>query len=168
MIKKFQDVYASVFLIGVAVIMYMATYNIQALTVSNIGADFMPRLIAISLFILSTIMLIGAIKKLKTPDHSKVIEEEESETEDEGANQKINIWSVVATIGLMIGYVYLLPTIGFLIMTTVYLFLQMIVLADKAYRRITLFIVISIISSAAIYFLFKSVFYLRLPAGILG
>lgn len=166
MIQRNHDAFASVFLLAVSVLMFIATYNIQQMTVSAIGADFAPRLVAGGLFILSFIMLITSIRKQKNP----AAQAEEESDEDTEADQSVPISkkSVLLTIGLLIGYVALIPIIGFLLMTVVYLFLQMYILAEKSQRRIVLFLVISVISSGVIYYCFKNIFYLRLPAGILG
>jgi hypothetical protein len=166
MLNHRKDLYASIFLLIVSIIMFTATFYIQALTVSNIGADFAPRLVAIGIFVLSLILLVNSIRKLKNPQAVVVVEEEEEEEEEE--DQPISKKSVAATIALLIGYVALIPILGFLITTAVYLFLQMYVLAEKAQRNIVLFVITSIVSSGVIYYCFKSIFHLRLPAGILG
>lgn len=170
MFKLSKDVYASVFLMAVSIVMYVATYNIKALTVSKIGADFMPKLVAIAIFILSLVLLINSVKQLKKSKDSNQneLEADKDEDEQEGENRRISPLSVIITIILLIAYISLLKSIGFLIMTTVYLFLQMYLLADKRERRVPLFFGISVISSVAVYVCFKSVFHLMLPAGILG
>lgn len=166
MVKSYKDIYASVFLIAVSVVMFIATYSIQKLTVSNIGADFAPRLVAIGIFILSLFLLFNSIKQLKNPQN--VVAVDEKEEEEERGSQPISKLSVVGTLGLLIGYVGFMPLIGFPIMTAIYLFLQMYLLAEKAHRNITLFLIISVVSSGLIYYCFKSIFHLRLPSGILG
>ncbi|MDV2682877.1 tripartite tricarboxylate transporter TctB family protein [Alkalihalophilus lindianensis] len=166
MLKLSNDGVASVFLLAISVLMFVATYSIQQMTVSNIGADFAPRLVAVGLFILSVILLITSIRKQKNP--KATLEEEVEEDEEIDASQPISKKSVLLTTGLLIGYVALIPIIGFLLMTAIYLFLQMYVLAEKSHRNIVLFLVVSIVSSGLIYYCFKSIFYLRLPAGILG
>jgi hypothetical protein len=166
MLRKSKDFYASVFLLVFSIIMYIASYSIKMLTVSKIGAEFMPRIVAVAVFILSIILLINSIKEMKRPKQE--IESLEDEDEQEDANKKVSPLSVIITIGLMIGYVTLLKPVGFLIMTAVYLFLQMYVLADKAERRVPLFLGVSVISSVAVYYCFKSIFHLMLPTGILG
>ncbi|RKL65456.1 hypothetical protein CR203_20480 [Salipaludibacillus neizhouensis] len=165
MVKKYKDIYASVFLLVVSVIMFIATFSIQKLTVSKIGADFAPKLVAIGIFILSLILLINTIKQVKNPQ-AVVVDNEDDD--DEKGNQPISKLSVLGTLGLLIGYVALMPLIGFPIMTAIYLFLQMYLLAEKAHRNITLFLIISVVSSGVIYYCFKSIFHLRLPSGILG
>ena len=166
MVKQKKDLYASLFLLIVSIVMFIATYSIQALTVSNIGADFAPRLVAIAIFALSLILLYNSIKQLKNPHMAVSIEEDEDEEED--TNKPMSKKSVIATVALLVGYVALIPMIGFLLMTAVYLFLQMYLLAEKAQRNLVLFLVVSVVSSGVIYYCFKTIFHLRLPAGILG
>lgn len=163
-----KDIFASAFLIFFSIVMYIASNSIIKLTVSKVGADFVPKLIAIGMLILSVFYLISSVKqqiKSKSEAASKITPEKENNTEDK---KKISPLSVLTTVGLLVLYIALLPYIGFLITTTVYLFFQMYVLAAKTERRIVLFIGISIGTSILIYFIFKYVFYLMLPTGILG
>jgi len=53
--------------------------------------------------------------------------------------------------------------IGFLIMTSLYLFGQMLILASSEHRKPVMFLFISVISAAAIYYTFVEVFQLMLP-----
>jgi putative tricarboxylic transport membrane protein len=168
MIRINKDIVASAFLILLSAVMFAASNNIMKLTVSKVGADFAPKLVAIGIFILSVFYLINSIKQLKSSNGEAAEELEQGADVDKTEKKKISPMSVLATIGLLILYVALLPTIGFLITTVVYLFLQMYLLADKKERKIPLFLVTSVVTSVFVYFIFKSVFYLMLPAGILG
>lgn len=168
MIRINKDIIASAFLILLSIVMYIASNSIIKLTVSQVGADFVPKLVAIGILILSIFYLIQSIKQQRVSKKeidSKTTNEEETSTEEK---RKISPLNVLATVSLLVLYVALLPYIGFLITTTVYLFFQMYFLAAKTERKIPLFVGISIVSSVLIYFIFKSVFYLMLPAGILG
>ncbi|WP_202080881.1 tripartite tricarboxylate transporter TctB family protein [Caldalkalibacillus salinus] len=172
---KYQDVVASISLLLFSIVLFSATFHIQQLTVSEIGADFVPRLVSIGIFILSLILLIQTLKKPEANEGHKVNDYHQETTpvgekadEDTTSDTQGSPWSVVPTLVLLLGYVYLLPYVGFLIMTTVYLFLQMLVMAEKTQRRLPLFLMTSIIASVSIYYCFKSVFHLRLPSGILG
>ena len=168
MLRLSRDIYASAFLITVSIVMYIASNSIKKLTVSKIGADFAPKLVAIGILILSIFYLINSIKQQKV-SQTKTREDVKTEVDlKKSEKEKISPASVIATIGLLALYITLIPHIGFLIMTAVYLFFQMYLLADKQERKIPLFIGISIITSVFVYFIFKSVFYLMLPAGILG
>jgi putative tricarboxylic transport membrane protein len=76
--------------------------------------------------------------------------------------------AVVGTFVLMAGYAALLPMVGFMITTAVYLFLQINILAENQHRKPVLFGIISVVTSVSVYYLFVMVFHLMLPAGILG
>ena len=162
-----KDIFASVFFIFFSITMFFASNSIIKLTVSRIGADFAPKLVAVGIFILGIFYLITSIKKQKQMNNlaDTKTSEKESSTEEK---KKISPLSVLLTVGLLVLYVVLMPTIGFLITTAVYLFFQMYLLAAKVERKIPLFVIISVVTSVTVYYLFKSVFYLMLPAGILG
>jgi putative tricarboxylic transport membrane protein len=168
MIRLNKDLFASAFLILISVVMYAASNSIKKLTVSKIGADFAPKLVAIAIFILSIFYLINSVKQLKGSTTEKAIEMDTGAKKDQEGKKKVSPLSVIGTMGLLGLYITLLPIIGFLITTVVYLFAQMYLLADKKERKIPLFLVTSVITSVFVYFIFKSVFFLMLPAGILG
>jgi putative tricarboxylic transport membrane protein len=168
MIRVNKDIVASAFLILFSAVMYAASNNIMKLTVSKVGADFAPKLVAIGIFILSVFYLINSIKQLKGSSGGETGELEQEDDGDQKEKKKISPLSVFATVGLLVLYVALLPIIGFLITTVVYLFAQMYLLADKKERKIPIFIVTSVVTSVVVYFIFKSIFFLMLPAGILG
>ncbi|MFD2212654.1 tripartite tricarboxylate transporter TctB family protein [Metabacillus endolithicus] len=163
-----KDIYASVFFIVFSIVMFIASNSIIKLTVSRLGADFAPKLVAVGIFILSIFYLITSLKKQKQDNNQAVSKKTEEEKGSTNEKKKISPLSVLLTVGLLVLYVVLMPTIGFLITTVVYLFFQMYFLAAKSERRIPLFVGISIVTSVSVYYLFKSVFYLMLPAGILG
>jgi putative tricarboxylic transport membrane protein len=168
MIRINKDIVASAFLILFSAVMFAASNNIMKLTVSKVGADFAPKLVATGIFILSVFYLINSIKQLKGSGGEEAGELEQGADEEKKEKKKISPMSVLATVGLLVLYVALLPAIGFLITTVVYLFVQMYLLADKKERKIPLFLVTSVVTSVFVYFIFKSVFHLMLPAGILG
>jgi putative tricarboxylic transport membrane protein len=71
------------------------------------------------------------------------------------------------TFVLIFLYLALLEPLGFLLSTAVYLFFQFIVLSRKK-PNLPLYGLLSISTSAIVYYLFVKVFILFLPAGILG
>ena len=80
--------------------------------------------------------------------------------------------TVLKTLGLIIAYVAFLDSVGFPIMTVVYLFMQFIVLkpiAKKAtYLTYLMYGVIAILTSAAVFMTFRYAFDMMLPAGLLN
>jgi len=162
MVKKYGDIYASLFLMISAVVLYISTFSIKMLTVSKIGSAFAPQLVAIGIFIFSGILLRNSLKELKNKDTK------ENSNAQEGDNPQINYACLLGSVALMIVYLLLLNSVGFLIMTTGYIVLQISLLADKSERNILKFFIIAVISSVAIYYIFRSIFHVMLPSGILG
>ncbi|MGH2316393.1 tripartite tricarboxylate transporter TctB family protein [Planococcus sp. SE5232] len=166
MVAKYEDVFSGIFLLIVSVIMFFTAYSFEALTTSLVGPAFMPQIIAIVMAIFSVVIAVGGFRK------SKIIPEEKNSPEQHKeeliVTEKRSYKPVLISLGLMIGYVILLPYIGFLIMTVIYIFLQMLILSHITHRKIWLFLLISIVTSATIYYLFRNVFYVMLPTGIIG
>ena len=71
------------------------------------------------------------------------------------------------TMGLIIVYALLMKSVGFIITTFVYMMAQMFILREGK-KNWLLMVVISLIMSVGIYFLFTRVFNIMLPAGILS
>ncbi|HSX70865.1 MAG TPA: tripartite tricarboxylate transporter TctB family protein [Pseudomonas sp.] len=77
--------------------------------------------------------------------------------------------TVLLTLGLILGYMALLGTVGFPIMTVVYLYLQFLVLIPAGHKaRHIAYLLIAVSCSAAIFLLFREAFDLMLPAGPLN
>jgi flagellar biosynthesis component FlhA len=161
MIRKYGDVIAGGFLIGLSTYIFIASFGIKMLTASRIGSAFVPQVTSVLLAIAGAFILINGIKKVKAND-VKV------EQGNDSKEKPIKIYSVIATLVSIFLYILLLEDIGFLIMTALYLFIQFYILASKSERNIPIFIVTAVVISGCIYFIFANVFQLMLPSGILG
>ncbi len=165
MIDKYRDIISGTFLAVLAVVLYISTFSIKKLVDMNIGSDFMPKLCAILLFFLSLGVIYKGFLKLKTYVPAAVSDEEK-------AKKIKSLKSVCLSIFLILLYASFLQSIGFLITTTLYLFVNFILLypEDKKLtsKNITSFCIIAVASSAVIYFSFVKGFQLMLPSGILG
>lgn len=79
---------------------------------------------------------------------------------------------MVGTFLILVCYALLIDKIGFIILTTIYLFLQILLLLPKDLLKVKKYIfitaVVSIIVPLSLYFLFYKVFGIFLPMGILG
>lgn len=166
MVAKYEDVFSGVFLLVVSVIMFITSFSFEALTTSLVGPAFMPQIIAIVMAIFSVIIAVSGFKKSKSA--IEPINAPEEVEEELIVTEKKSYKPVLISLALMIGYVALLSYVGFLIMTVVYIFLQMLLLSHVTHRKIWLFLLISIVTSATIYYLFRNVFYVMLPTGIIG
>lgn len=162
MFKKYKDLFCGSALILLGVGLYIASFSIKSVALNLIKADFFPRLDATLLIILGLILLVTSLAKSK---HYQPSEEKECPFwKNDGTV------SMLETLGLIAVYIFALKPVGFLISTFVYLLAQMYVLAPREKRtrkNVGLFVVISLITSIVIYFIFTKAFYLMLPAGIL-
>lgn len=163
--NKLVDIFTSIFLIVVSILMYVSTLSFKQMTTSRIGSDFLPQITAIALFGLSLILLINALVKWK---REKKAVEEVASTGTKEEKVKINYTLVIISLVLMGVYLVTMTKIGFLITTSVYLFIQIYLISPTDKRSPIRFAIVSIVMSTFIYYIFKNVFYLMLPSGILG
>lgn len=152
----------------VAVIMFAMTFSFKefAGATVGVGVEFMPRVIAVLMFITAGAIFINAIrnrgKQLKVVDGETGLEVEEEDT-----NSK-NYKKLAKSLGIMIVYALLTQFIGFLLASILYLITQMFILSDSNKKKLILFGIVSIAISVIVYFIFRNVFYVMLPQGILG
>ncbi|WP_431801096.1 tripartite tricarboxylate transporter TctB family protein [Halobacillus andaensis] len=165
--NKLVDLYSSVILIVFSIVLFSSTFTFQRLTVSQIGSDFAPRIVAVLLFVLSVVLLIQAALKLKA-EKTDQVEHHQAAEESKQVQEKPNYWRVLLSIGLIVVYLALMTFLGFLITTAVYLFCQFYLMAPETNRTPLALSLISTIITVVVYFTFKEVFNLMLPAGILG
>ena len=71
------------------------------------------------------------------------------------------------TVACMVGYAALFDTLGFIISSAAYLFLQITVLSNEKNRKLPLFAIISVVTSVAVYGIFVYLIGMPLPTGIL-
>ncbi len=127
----------------------------------NPGPDFIPRIGSVLLFICSLFVLREGIRSLK-------VYAPEGETAEEKNTRKISRMNVLKS-GMLIGlYVIVFEKLGFLVSSAAYLFFQMMQLARKKDRKPLLFVVIALLFSAIVYFVFTRFLFLMLPRGIIN
>lgn len=163
MLRKYKDLFVGGFVILLGAALYIASLSIKSLPMNLVKADFFPKLAACMFGFLGVCLVLEAVKELKKP----AAERSEEQHEDDARGTI----SMIATLVLIALYIFCLEPIGFVLSTIVYLVAQMYILADDAHhtkKDIVLFVVLSVITSVAIYMLFTKAFYLMLPVGILG
>jgi hypothetical protein len=157
--KKYWDLASGSVLLLFSAVLFIGAQRVKTLAVSSIGSGFFPSVVAMLLAITSIAIIIGGVAQARKSD---------STTEKTKAEDKPRVWGVIGTFALMAFYAILLPKLGFLITTTVYLFVQINILSPNESRKQILFGIISVVTSVVIYYTFVKVFHLMLPAGILG
>ena len=157
--KKCRDL-----ILGIVMLLFSGFYLINAfqiktrpkLTPSYASAQIMPVLLGMLLAILSVICIVQGIRKMKTADGT----EEEGKKKDKG-----DIMAVVFTFAVIIGYILIMPTLGFILSTLIYLFLQMIILAPAEKRNYLLFAIVAIAFTALVFVAFRIGLQQLLPRG---
>ncbi|MBQ1492573.1 MAG: tripartite tricarboxylate transporter TctB family protein [Blautia sp.] len=151
-------------ILGILMLILGVSYTIFAqqiktrpkITPSYSSARIFPTLLGILLIILSVLLIIQGIRALK---------KEEAQEEASAKMSKVDLASIVLTFACMILYIVLLPLIGFILSTVIYLFLQITILAPKEKRNILLFAIIAIVFTAIAFVAFRIGLSQMLPRG---
>ena len=157
--KKYGDIVVSVFFMALSAVMIYAATLLPKSKVMEIGPDFMPTVVGIATLILSTILLIISLKNLKT----RIAEVDANPPAD------VDYKRMLLSLILILVYVFALKPVGFILTTLVYLPIQMYVLADKEHRSkkdIITLLIIDVVFTIAVFFLFRYGFKIVLPQGI--
>ena len=126
------------------------------LTPSYASAQVIPTLLGILLAVLSVCLIYQGIKRLKAPD-----------TDGTAKSSREDLISVVLTMAIILLYVAILDTVGFILATIIYLFCQMMILAPKAKRNPVLFIIVSVVFTVIVFIAFRIGLKQLLPRGII-
>lgn len=153
--------------IGVSMLGTSIAYLVMAYRVpghDGIDAATVPTLLAILLCLLGVLQTLSAFGNRKRP-----AAESDADAPEQTSASVVEPLTVLKTLGLILIYVVLLGPVGFPVMTTLYLYLQFIVLTpvDHKVRHLP-YAAIAVVTSAVIYLLFREAFDLLLPAGLLN
>lgn len=159
--KKCKDL-----ILGIVMLAFSAFYLIFAqqiktrpkLTPGYASARIMPTLLGVLLAILSVVCIIQGVRRLKAPD-------------DEGGSVKKkdrgDLMAVVFTFAVIIGYILVMPLLGFILSTVIYLFLQMLILAPAEKRNYVLFAIVAVVFTALVFVAFRVGLQQLLPRGVI-
>ncbi len=159
--KKCKDI-----ILGIAMLAFggVYTYFAQQIRILKInksfadyaGARIIPTLLGILLMVLGLLCLIQGVLKLK-----------KMKNQPKEAFDKAGTLAVVLTFACIVGYIMLLPELGFCLSTIIYLFLQMLVMAPKEKRNYVLFGIIAVVFTALVFVAFRVGLTQLLPRGII-
>lgn len=153
MTKKVKEILISVVFMLVGIFIYLQAMNIEPLMKNELGSGYFPKVVAGTMIVLSILNLFLNLKKTHIEDEN---------------NTKSDLFGGLSTIALIGIYSLLYQKVGFLIGTSLYLFLQILILAPKEKRNIMLFAIISVVFSVLVYYLFTRIINMPLPKGIFG
>lgn len=161
---RYRDIITGIAVIVISMVLFVLSFHLRDFAAVRLGPEFVPRLTAVVFGILGVILLVQGIINLRT--FGGTIQEETRKERAAGDGETRH--AVLKSFLLLCGYIYLLDAVGFIIMTTLYLFVQMILLSAVADRRYMVFAVVSVLTSVSAYYLFVAYFRVMIPAGILG
>ncbi|MDR1625041.1 MAG: tripartite tricarboxylate transporter TctB family protein [Spirochaetia bacterium] len=150
---------------GIGFLLYGAAWLYAGLTMTvkgkggDFGPAFLPKVIGATIVFLSVVLVYTAFLNNKRT----------AATQKTQNNGLYDYRSVIFTIVLLVLYMFTMKPIGFIISSTLYLFLQMIIMANKpGKRQIATYAIISLVLPYLVDYLFYSMFALMLPDGLLG
>ena len=147
-----------------AAYLYLST-NIkpfQGLGATPLDARFIPRLWGGLLLILSLMLILRGFRGRKAEMGRNVSAAFSLKTFFADNREVILTFTAIAV------YTALLGTVGFLVMSALYVFFQVLILSDPGKRNYKAAAIIAVVSSVAIDFLFVVLLAVLLPKGILG
>lgn len=159
--KYRMTICAAVLFIFFALVIYF-TQNIRLLvTTISVDARFWPKAVGFLGCGFSAILFFQSLFEVRLQDKPSA---PEAGGEPPPAERQDSLRSV-KTLALIFLYILGLEHLGFFVMTVLYLFAQLFVLADPKQRNIKHLILITLLFTAAVYVVFRYVFQMLLPAG---
>ncbi|WHS60362.1 tripartite tricarboxylate transporter TctB family protein [Pseudomonas sp. G2-4] len=151
---KRNELLAGLAMLGAGVAYLVLTLNLPRRGL--VDAAFVPWVLAVALCLLGALQL-WAWRKL--PDKS---------AEPTEKPESIDYTTVFKSLALVLIFTALLETVGFVIMTVLYLYAQFIVLtpAEQKVKHLQ-YALIAVVSAVLIFFIFRHGFDLLLPVGLL-
>ena len=158
-IKKYGDIIVGVFFMLLSAAMLVMAKMLPKSTVMDIGPDFMPMCIGVMTFVLAAALVFLNIKNMKIYV---------AQAEAEGP-EKADYKRVLTSFIIIMVYVFVLKSVGFIISTLVYLPVQMFILAPEERRGkkdVIQLLITDVLFTFVVFFLFRYGFKIVLPAGI--
>ena len=158
-IKKYGDIIVGVLFMLLSAAMMVMAKMLPKSTVMDIGPDFMPMCIGVMTFVLAAALVLLNIKNMKIYV---------AQAEAEGP-EKADYKRVLTSFIIILVYVFVLKSVGFIISTLVYLPVQMFILAPEERRgkkNVIQLLLTDVLFTFVVFFLFRYGFKIVLPAGI--
>ncbi len=146
---KKTDIGVGVALILLSVLVFVQAGTYAKATIYGYGPDFYPRILAVAMIVCGLILILQAAR-------GKALEPTES-IDPKGFVQ------MLLSIGLCIGYLFLMQVIGFAMATMVFLFVMMLFLRQRGgIKRI----ICSITVALAVWAIFRYILITPIPKGM--
>ena len=159
--KKYGEIVSSGFfvLLSTFYLIHSLSIPIRPLTISS---RLVPQLAGGIMLVLAATHLVISLVKLRRVQVQAV-----ASGGGNSERQKSNYRNVILTLVFITLYVIGLSTLGFLISTFLFLTAQSFLLAPKDKKKPLFILLASVIFTVSIYFLFRHVFNVSLPRGLI-
>ena len=146
---------------------------------SVVDSSFVPKVVGVLMIVLSILQLVFSSKAGKSAPaaeaSAKPAETAEEDGEfrvedwdDDAANRNADTKSLIMIFVVLIIYMALMSVLGFMISSALFLFATMMLLTPKQKMKLPFIIILSLVVSVGVYYLFVYGLDMVLPAGILG
>lgn len=146
------DLISSSVMLLLSIYIYVSAISFPKSDYQLSGPAFYPQLMAVLLAAISIAIMARSIKSLKNNEQGKKITFN-------------NPKKVIAAMAATLVYVLILKTAGFLITTFIYL-TALILIMQPQKNKIPISVLVSLIMTGAVYFIFAVLFAASLPTGI--
>ncbi|MEY8339244.1 tripartite tricarboxylate transporter TctB family protein [Lachnospiraceae bacterium 62-35] len=153
--SKYKDLISGICGLIFSTALYLLSIQIGRKESTAIGADFLPKIVAVIMFAMFIIVTYRGVKQVK------------SQTQEKPLGYRVNYKGVAIIFAAMLIYASLLKPIGFIITSCIFLFLAICLMTKKEEYKLVKFGVITVIAVLFIYFVFMEIFGIRIPRGIL-
>lgn len=149
-----------VFSILFGIFILILSRGIRDFAAVGVGAKFFPRIAGLGFIVLGSIFLFGQIQlHLQQRGQANT------------GSKAVFTWTInpaVFSMILLVLYVAAISTLGYIISSVIYIYLQIIILNRGKKIHHLRYAVTAVVSSLASYFLFVRIFGVMIPAGLLG
>ena len=148
------DIITGAILIGISLFIQLTIRNYPSRTVmEGLGPGFLPNLLSLLLFVLSSVLIIVGIVKLR--NHVKL--------QADSKKERISLKGPASIAAAVFVYLILFRYLGFLILSPLLIFTVMRIM-DDGYKRA---IIMAVVLAATVYYIFRIFLGVPLPHGSL-
>lgn len=151
MTDRKRDISCAILFLVFGVFMFFQALPIEPIMGKDLGSGFVPKIIAGAIIVIALVKLVLV---LSSKEKEKKLENDD------------DIMGGLMTVAALLVYMSIFKSVGFILSTALYLFMQITLLSDEKNRNLPLFGVISVVAPLAIYALFVYAIKMPLPTGI--
>lgn len=160
-IDKYDELALGLLFLVISVVYYIGATKLPSSKLFAVGADFVPKIYGVGLFLLSIAFILFGLRKVKAYQHKETATEEFPTEYDR----------VLRVSAVFILYIMVFNLLGFVLSTFAFMVVEMLLFAPDGKRRkkdVLVYVLISAICSVGLYYAFRSGFHVLLPKGILN